>query len=189
VAEKLQQLAAEKEGHMKIRTEHVYPPIPIRSFDYSAVDDETYDGPGSPVGRGATEQEAIQDLEEQLGVRLQPLPCAAQDAHGDECRAEAEHECNYCGRGVCIKCALACYSCGEQLHDECRDDHAKETGHQVDSPRKSGEPQPIVAILDQPAEFADVLCALLDIAPFASNAIEAEIHQRATAMIMGMGRA
>lgn len=31
-----------------------------------AVDDDTYDGPGSPIGSGHTEQEAIDDLKEQL---------------------------------------------------------------------------------------------------------------------------
>ena len=51
---------------MKLRTEYVYPPIPIRSFDWSAIDDDTYDGPGSPVGHGPTEQAAIDDLMEQL---------------------------------------------------------------------------------------------------------------------------
>jgi hypothetical protein len=47
---------------MKIRTYHVYPPIPIRDFDWSAVDDDTYDGEGCPIGYGRTEQEAIADL-------------------------------------------------------------------------------------------------------------------------------
>ena len=47
---------------MKIRTEFVYPPIPLRQFDWSAVDDDTYDGDGCPIGRGATEAEAISDL-------------------------------------------------------------------------------------------------------------------------------
>lgn len=50
---------------MKIVTEHVYPPIPMRQFDWSAVDGDTYDGSG-PVGTGATEQEAIADLLEQV---------------------------------------------------------------------------------------------------------------------------
>lgn len=57
-----------------IRTTHEYPPIPDRSFDWSAIDDETYDVDcdqdgffsTSPIGRGATEQEAIADLIEQL---------------------------------------------------------------------------------------------------------------------------
>lgn len=45
----------------KIITEFVYPPIPIRSFDWSAV----FDGyePDEPIGWGATEAEAIADLQ------------------------------------------------------------------------------------------------------------------------------
>lgn len=54
---------------MKIRTEYVYPPIPDRRFDWSAVDDDSYDGHGSPIGYGRTEQEAIDDLKEQLAER------------------------------------------------------------------------------------------------------------------------
>ena len=50
----------------RISTEHVYPPIPIRNRDWFAVDDSTYDGPGCPIGWGATEQEAIEDLLDQL---------------------------------------------------------------------------------------------------------------------------
>ena len=40
-----------------------------RIFDYiywMAVDDDTYDGPGSAIGVGRTEQEAIDDLLEQI---------------------------------------------------------------------------------------------------------------------------
>lgn len=51
---------------MKISTEYVYPPIPDRRFDWCATDDDTYDGAGSPIGWGSTEQEAIADLLEQL---------------------------------------------------------------------------------------------------------------------------
>lgn len=52
---------------MKISTYNVYPPIPIRQFDWCAVDDETYDGaPDSgtrnQIGYGATPEEAIADL-------------------------------------------------------------------------------------------------------------------------------
>ena len=54
---------------MRIRTEFVYPPIPYRNSDWSAVDDSTYDGPGSAIGWGATEAEAIADLLEQLEER------------------------------------------------------------------------------------------------------------------------
>jgi hypothetical protein len=49
-----------------IRTTHEFPPIPIRSMDWSAVDDDSYDGEGSPIGRGATEAEAVADLIEQI---------------------------------------------------------------------------------------------------------------------------
>lgn len=69
---------------MKIRTWHEYPPLPDRRFDttsavslsptlgdaapyhsWGAVDDDSYDM-GAPIGWGATEQEAIADLLEQL---------------------------------------------------------------------------------------------------------------------------
>lgn len=54
---------------LKIRTNFEYPPIPIRDYDWSAIDDNTYDGaPDShcPIGRGRTEAQAIEDLLEQL---------------------------------------------------------------------------------------------------------------------------
>ena len=54
---------------MNIRTKFVYPPIPDRRFDWSAVDDDTYDGPGSPIGTGPTEEAAIADLMEQIELR------------------------------------------------------------------------------------------------------------------------
>lgn len=52
---------------MKISTYHVYPPIPIRQYDWCAVDDDTYDGaPDSTtrnqIGYGTTPEEAIADL-------------------------------------------------------------------------------------------------------------------------------
>jgi hypothetical protein len=50
---------------LKIRTEHVYPPIPVRQFDWAAVLDD-YDGAPDagyqPVGHGRTQAEAIADL-------------------------------------------------------------------------------------------------------------------------------
>lgn len=49
---------------MKIRTNYD-PWFPVASFDWSAVDDDTYE-PGGPIGYGATEQEAINDLMAQL---------------------------------------------------------------------------------------------------------------------------
>lgn len=37
---------------MKISTAFVYPPIPDRRFDWSAVDDDTYDGAEDSSTRG-----------------------------------------------------------------------------------------------------------------------------------------
>ena len=59
---------------IRIRTSFEYPPIPVRSFDWSAIDDDTYDVDCDqdgffstcPIGHGATEQEAIADLIEQI---------------------------------------------------------------------------------------------------------------------------
>lgn len=49
---------------MKIITEFVYPPIPIRNFDWVAYRDGDEDG--GPQGHGATEEEAIAELMELL---------------------------------------------------------------------------------------------------------------------------
>lgn len=58
---------------MKIKTYYDPPPIPLRNFDWTAIDDETYGGdPGNPIGRGATEKEAIADLLEQMEERDAP---------------------------------------------------------------------------------------------------------------------
>jgi hypothetical protein len=45
---------------MTIQTSFVYPPIPTRFFDWQAVHDN-YES-GDAIGRGVTEQEAIDDL-------------------------------------------------------------------------------------------------------------------------------
>lgn len=46
----------------RIITTHHPPPIPLRSMDWSAARDG-YE-PGDPIGYGATEEEAIEDLME-----------------------------------------------------------------------------------------------------------------------------
>jgi hypothetical protein len=58
---------------VKIHTSFDYPPISVRTFDWSAVTDDydcdcDQDGFFStcPVGHGATEQDAIEDLLEQI---------------------------------------------------------------------------------------------------------------------------
>ena len=52
---------------MNIHTEFVNPPIPVRSMDWNATLDD-YE-PGDAIGHGATEQEAIDDLNEQIESR------------------------------------------------------------------------------------------------------------------------
>ena len=48
----------------KVITSSDFPPIPDRRFDWSAYQDGWE--PGLPLGRGATREEAIADLLEQL---------------------------------------------------------------------------------------------------------------------------
>lgn len=62
---------------IRVSTNFDYPPIPVRDMDWSAIDYDTYDadcdGDGffsnCPIGRGATEAEAIADLLEQIEER------------------------------------------------------------------------------------------------------------------------
>ena len=58
---------------MRIRTEFVHPPIPDRRFDWTAIDDDTHDGPGSPIGFGPTAQAAIDDFREAIELRYDPV--------------------------------------------------------------------------------------------------------------------
>jgi hypothetical protein len=55
-------------SRLKILVSPVFPPIPSNKFDYSAIDDATYDL-GSPTGYGPTRQAAILDLIEQIAQR------------------------------------------------------------------------------------------------------------------------
>lgn len=52
---------------VKIRTSNDQPPITDRHYDWSAVTDD-YE-PGQPIGHGPVEQEAIEDLIDQLEDR------------------------------------------------------------------------------------------------------------------------
>ncbi len=62
-------LLIEAQAHgIKIETEHVFPPIPTRDMDWSAIDGNTYDGEGCKIGRGATEADAIRDLLEKMDI-------------------------------------------------------------------------------------------------------------------------
>ena len=62
-------LAEMQAKHGIIHTNYEHPPIPVRSCDWTAVTDD-YDGAPDAgpqyVGHGATENEAIRDLIEQL---------------------------------------------------------------------------------------------------------------------------
>ena len=53
---------------MKITTSYDPKPIPERYWDWGAIDSDTYDY-DSPIGYGSTEQEAIDDLTEQLEAK------------------------------------------------------------------------------------------------------------------------
>lgn len=90
---------------MKLQTTHVYPPIPDRSCDWSAVDADTYDGaPDShcPIGRGPTEKAAIEDLFDQMmnkayddgwdDARRNAYPCDNKlDARRERSSIAADH--------------------------------------------------------------------------------------------------
>jgi hypothetical protein len=53
---------------MKIITQYIAPPIPMRNFDWVAVC-EGYE-PGDPIGYGSTEKEAKDNLQEMNKVVL-----------------------------------------------------------------------------------------------------------------------
>jgi hypothetical protein len=60
---------------MKIATQHICPPIPTSALDWAAIDADTYDraeNSDCPVGYGATEQEAVDDLPAQGILRTYP---------------------------------------------------------------------------------------------------------------------
>jgi hypothetical protein len=72
---------------MKIRTDYWPKPIPIRRFDWTAVNDAVYDGsPGQPVGCGTTEAEAIADLQRLLREEAEYLE--------DLSRSDMKGNCN-----------------------------------------------------------------------------------------------
>lgn len=74
---------------MQIKTKYDPPPIPLRDHDWSAYDYDTYDE-GMPVGYGATEQEAIDDLKEQLAER---------EEEEQECCSSTKHVTTFLSNG------------------------------------------------------------------------------------------
>jgi hypothetical protein len=81
-----------------LSTAYVYPPIPTRAFDWSAIDANTYDADydyergrytsSSPQGTGATEQEAIDSLfdglEEDEGCDIHTQAQEWEQQHGGD---------------------------------------------------------------------------------------------------------
>ena len=57
----------------KIVTEHVFPPIPLRQFDWCATDDNYEPDSGYVIGWGRTEQEAIDDYKSYFDEQGEPL--------------------------------------------------------------------------------------------------------------------
>lgn len=75
---------------MKISTEHIFPPIPLRQYDWLAYVDPEF----GPFGHGATEAEAIADLEENA-------PSDAHQVNCLECGKPMHYTagtCPHCGR-------------------------------------------------------------------------------------------
>jgi hypothetical protein len=94
----------ERRASVVVKTSHDYPPIPIRTIDWSAYDDNSYDADyvdgnyvsDSIVGYGATEAEAIADFwarwDEKFGFDpWEPRECTDRDCpivglhNTDEC--------------------------------------------------------------------------------------------------------
>lgn len=65
---------------VKLRT--VYDPTAPVGFQWTAIDDETCDGPESPIGTGATEAEAIDDLRAKMDEPLRAYPTTRSDDAG-----------------------------------------------------------------------------------------------------------
>lgn len=101
---------------MKISTEYYMKPIPLREWDWSAIDSDTYDVDcdqdgffsNSPVGYGATEAEAIQDLQDQIEDRETERQIAEEQC--PRCKAFfAKYSCNvWRGECDCPRCQGYC---------------------------------------------------------------------------------
>ena len=80
---------------MTVRVSFVYPPSPVRDFDYSAINDDTYDGEGCPIGRGATAEAAVADLlqYEDYDRRCRTGTMTADDGSCQHCLAVCGEAC------------------------------------------------------------------------------------------------
>jgi hypothetical protein len=93
---------------MKVRAEHVYPPIPIRDYDWSAVDDN-YE-PGAPHGAGPTRKAAVQDLCEQWQEKYDErfVPCDHCGTEGTIYSGTSWLDGDYTHAETCPACKGAC---------------------------------------------------------------------------------
>ncbi len=73
----------------KIVTEFVYPPIPLRQFDWVAH----YDDPEGHTGTGVTEQDAINDLLTEHPPCKNNSPYVRGDGGCLKCEADAGEAC------------------------------------------------------------------------------------------------
>lgn len=69
--------------NIDIATSHVYPPIPVRTYDWCAWD-ANRGADCSPYGWGSTEEEAIADLLENLEYEREEAAEARRDARRDD---------------------------------------------------------------------------------------------------------
>jgi hypothetical protein len=69
---------------VKVATEFIYPPIPIRTHDWTAYYPDLYDGAPDAgtqlVGYGETEADALRDLAEQAGEAFIDAECDKREA-------------------------------------------------------------------------------------------------------------
>lgn len=57
---------------LQVTVDYIYPPIPLRNFDWCAYD-ENYE-PGCPIGYGRTLREALEDYEEMYELKYDETP-------------------------------------------------------------------------------------------------------------------
>lgn len=80
--------------------------------------------------------------------------------------------CAYCFTGVCVNHNDACFQCGFPLHPGCREEHAKESGHELDSPSWKLKASEIGNLASHPSfrefivndlpSFVDHVCEVVD---------------------------
>lgn len=105
-------------GKYEIKTSYDYPPIPVRTQDYSAWCDG-YEGDGMRIGRGATEQLAIDDLREQLedtGLILTFEEQVRQSTHYHDIYDPITAARHCVEEGICVDAIMA----GQGIHEAGR---------------------------------------------------------------------